>query len=315
MQLKYREMRAKNSSAKKRKRSELDDSSFLNQPLSKRLCSLAEIEIILDEGSNEKKGLKEMKLGEAGALSQTQRRLLAELRWQDFGFRSTGFYGKDQSKSSSGKESSSLVVGSLYQAASSGDLDAVRLLFETHRGVFSSERRYLNDETQRNEGAALEFPTSAAASSPSPLMVAAANGRLEVVAYLLEQAGAGRENGSSSFYLGIDSVNEKGVSALHRAVCGGHSGIVALLLSKGANANLKDSLKRTPLHWAASLGFIDCVRLLLPHSVDLWAEDCSGRSPSELASLNRHSSVVDLLESTMDLEKDDPLLSSRRILS
>ena len=49
----------------------------------------------------------------------------------------------------------------------------------------------------------------------------------------------------------INHQNEWGQSALQCACANGHSSIVALLLSKGAQPNLENREGNTPLHWAS----------------------------------------------------------------
>lgn len=50
-----------------------------------------------------------------------------------------------------------------------------------------------------------------------------------------------------------------GMTALHVAVAKNHTEIVKLLLAAGSNVNYKTHENMTPLHFAASRGFLDMV--------------------------------------------------------
>ena len=96
----------------------------------------------------------------------------------------------------------------------------------------------------------------------------------------------------------LDSVDEperrKGDTLTHRAAGAGHAHVVAALLERNANATKKNDAGETPLHAAAAVGSIECVRLLLAvRGVSALARDNLGRMPLHAAAANGHARVVD----------------------
>lgn len=81
-------------------------------------------------------------------------------------------------------------------------------------------------------------------------------------------------------------VNVAGASertGLHRAAGAGHIDIVTYLIKeKGANINVQDKFKRTPLHWAAVSGQTEATVELVAPGADIWL--CTKNKDSPLHS-------------------------------
>ena len=63
---------------------------------------------------------------------------------------------------------------------------------------------------------------------------------------------------------------------LSSASAAGHTGVVRLLLERGADADLADGMEMTPLMHAAQQGHADVVRLLMEAGADINARDSLG---------------------------------------
>ena len=90
---------------------------------------------------------------------------------------------------------------------------------------------------------------------------------------------------------------------LHRAVGGNNSDIVAALIERGANVNLSDKGGKTPLHWAAIVGSVECGTVLFRQGdCDLDARNKQGRTACHLASTDGRPEFVSwLIESGADI--------------
>jgi hypothetical protein len=87
----------------------------------------------------------------------------------------------------------------------------------------------------------------------------------------------------------------KGLRPLHLAAYRGHRGIVAMLVSAGADVDGRDRLGRTPLHHAAVAGHESVVVYLLLHNADPEARCEKGLSAFDLAALQEHRQVALIL--------------------
>lgn len=95
-------------------------------------------------------------------------------------------------------------------------------------------------------------------------------------------------------------------TALHSACQYGHTAVVSLLLTQGADPSVRNIRLETPLDLAAQYGRLETLELLLRMRFDLLNEYLPGRSetnrpvatahsPLHLASRNGHKTVVKLL--------------------
>ena len=115
------------------------------------------------------------------------------------------------------------------------------------------------------------------------------------------------------------NVNEKGAqgrTALHRALGSGHHECAQLLISKGADVNISDTLKRTSLHWASmgpAPGNVQCCEIVFEHGdgeAMMSKATKSGSTPLHSATGTCRADVVRFLvekSSPMDLKDEDGL--------
>lgn len=69
--------------------------------------------------------------------------------------------------------------------------------------------------------------------------------------------------------------NDEGITALHNAVCTGHTEIVKFLVQFGVNVNAADSDGWTPLHCAASCNNVQICKFLVESGAAVFATTCS----------------------------------------
>jgi len=157
--------------------------------------------------------------------------------------------------------------GVLFPALASGELEVVEAMVEEDPTV-------------------LEHTTGC--DRLSPLHVAAANGRIEVLSMLLDRS------------FNVDVLNRHKQTPLMLAVMHGKTGCVEKLIHAGASILMFDSIRRrTCLHYAAYYGNIDCLKVILSaaHSTpvaDSWGfarfvniRDGNGATPLHLAARHR----------------------------
>ncbi|CAN0518337.1 unnamed protein product, partial [Ectocarpus sp. 12 AP-2014] len=106
------------------------------------------------------------------------------------------------------------------------------------------------------------------------LQAAAEGGDEEVVCMLLDIEGMEE----------VDAVSgEKGMTALHLAVAGGHTNAALELMLAGADVDLVDAQGFTALHYAIDEGYLQLARELVIAGADLEAKDSDGDTPLHLA--------------------------------
>ncbi|RVD89961.1 uncharacterized protein DFL_000947 [Arthrobotrys flagrans] len=120
------------------------------------------------------------------------------------------------------------------------------------------------------------------------LNMAASNGEPERVKKIL--SGKARE------YIDVDAVDEEGSSPLIYAACFGHEEVVTLLVTAGANVNLQDSHKWSPLTWAMTNRHKGIAKILLDHGASSEIKTTSGGTAFDF--VEPHSEMSDYLQET-----------------
>ncbi len=94
---------------------------------------------------------------------------------------------------------------------------------------------------------------------------------------------------------------------LHRAVCAGDTAFLAFLCTMKPNLNARDYRRMTPLLCAASLGHIDCVRILIAEGASITISDGDDESTAlHWASAGDEPALLKLL-----LDTDPSLIASK----
>ena len=93
----------------------------------------------------------------------------------------------------------------------------------------------------------------------------------------------------------INGRDERGLTALERAVNQGNTDAVAALIRAGADVNTKSSGGRTVIGWAAFQNRPEIVRVLAKSGADLNAKDQQGWAPLALALSAKHFAVIKIL--------------------
>lgn len=88
-----------------------------------------------------------------------------------------------------------------------------------------------------------------------------------------------------------------GDTALLVAVKRRDSAMVEALTDCGLDVNEADSLRRSPLHWAAEIGDLEITKFLLDHGADANQGDGDAKTPLVYAEANNHIRVAALLRS------------------
>ncbi|GAB5411312.1 MAG: hypothetical protein ChlgKO_04260 [Chlamydiales bacterium] len=109
----------------------------------------------------------------------------------------------------------------------------------------------------------------------------------------------------------IDSVDNKGKTALNHAAFRGNSTAVELLLSKNADPNTPDNEGNTPLLSAVDGNKIDVVKQLLNYDVDPNTANKKGRTAIEVSIIWFHLDILQhLVDSLTDPEEKNRTLAS-----
>lgn len=160
-------------------------------------------------------------------------------------------------------ESTSGISGpkALFEAAKNGDLETVKRIFMTSRGLL------VMDE----QGA-------------TPVHWAAYGGQVHVLQYLFDSPG-----------FSPNERNRNNVTPLHWAAYQGHRDAVDYLISRGAEIDARDDDGRTPLLVAAAMGQKDVVDYLIQKCADINVVDKKGDTPLSVAIRRGKLEIVKML--------------------
>jgi len=152
---------------------------------------------------------------------------------------------------------------SLYWAAHRGDMAAVRALMEAGADVEEIDETFSRTAT----------------------MVAAQEGRMEILLYLAEECGAN-----------LRHVDSEGAVALHLAAHKGHLDMVRYLSEKAPDLiDLQSNRNISPLMDACTAGKVHVVRYLLRLGCSLSQENCDGYNALDISRVGGHHDTARLL--------------------
>lgn len=82
----------------------------------------------------------------------------------------------------------------------------------------------------------------------------------------------------------IEALSSIGRTPLHLASIRGYTKIVRLLVSNGANVNVKDNDENTPLHYSSEFGHFECIIYFIKETeADAMIKNKFGYTPSDIA--------------------------------
>ncbi|KAN0137681.1 Ankyrin repeat-containing domain protein [Lactarius tabidus] len=135
------------------------------------------------------------------------------------------------------------------------------------------------------------------------LHFAASEGHIEVARMLLERGAD------------VNFKNDEGLAPLQRASQvpqEGKSVVMRLLLDYGANADLYDKRRNTPLHFAASEGHLEVARMLLERGADVNSKNDEGLTPLQRASQIQQEGKSDIMRLLLDYGANANVYDKRR---
>lgn len=126
----------------------------------------------------------------------------------------------------------------------------------------------------------------------TPLIMAARNGHLEVVKYLIENCGADKaQQGSVRF----DGETIEGAPPLWCAAAAGHYDVVKYLVESGADVNQTTYTNSTPLRAASFDGHFEIVKFLVENKADIEIANRHGHTCLMIACYKGHKDIAEYL--------------------
>ena len=137
----------------------------------------------------------------------------------------------------------------------------------------------------------------------TPLHLAASGHHLQIVGILLQynaEVNSRNEDGRTPLLMALsreNALDDGGSTSSHQVSQGWQKGdlitrLVRLLLDYGANVNVYDKSRKTPLHFAASEGHLYVARMLLERNADVRVHGDGGDTPLHLAASSHHLQIV-----------------------
>ncbi len=149
---------------------------------------------------------------------------------------------------------------SFHEAAALGDLERVRSLVEKDPSLL---RRYSDD-------------------GYAPFGFATFFGHPEIDEFLLDRGAD----------IHAQATNAQRVGALHAAAAACNRDMMAKLLDRGVDPNMRQQMDYTPLHTAAARGDREMVELLLRHGATRDATGSDGKTPADAAREHGHADLA-----------------------
>ncbi|CAI2184165.1 13535_t:CDS:2 [Funneliformis geosporum] len=160
----------------------------------------------------------------------------------------------------------------IHEATAAGNFIRVKELLAPHGSGEATSAFLLANEASPSSGL-------------TPLHYAASRGHLEIVKWLIDEAGAI-----------VDLEDQTGETALLKASYNGHSSVVAYLLQKKASVVQKDNDGWTALHNASAQGYLQIVKYLIEYtSADVDVKNNKGHTPLMNAASKGNIEIVEYL--------------------
>lgn len=115
----------------------------------------------------------------------------------------------------------------------------------------------------------------------TPLMVAATEGKTDMVKFLLSHGAD------------VNARNSLGATAMHRVA---NAEIAKMLLEHHAEVNVRSKSGDTPLHMSAKLGNLEVAKVLIENRADPTIKNNDGLTPAEVAKKENHPDVANFIE-------------------